>query len=78
MHLLEERTSYSEVDSLTGTMSCSLERVCTVGPNQTTFGSTRFITIHRLKDAHIKIFVVRNIMFGYLFPKIQSLYIDKQ
>ena len=50
-------------------MSCSLERVCTVGPDQTTFGSTRFIIIHRLKDAHIKIFVVRNIMFGYLFTQ---------
>ena len=50
-------------------MSCSLERVCTVGPDQTTFGSTRFITIHRLKDAHIKIFVAKNIMFGYLFSQ---------
>ena len=43
---------------------------CTsVGPDQTTFGSTRFITIHRLNDAHIKIFVVKNIMFGYLFSQ---------
>ena len=45
-------------------MTCSFQRVCTVGPDQTTFGSTRFITIQCLKDAHIKIFVVRNVMLG--------------